>query len=191
MKELEILFQRINGLSFHRNVANSFQEVLENCRICAEIAFIPRSFKLTVRCKEHILNHRVKMDIILLNGYPGVQTLYKTGHVCAAFFLLQQAAIKIGKSIEQMWSLPYLASRNFLFVDQGSVYGSTEMKKAVDTSRVWPGETTIKTLGGFTVVEGYHAPPCLANLKNRVDTYLRIGDKDCLQLAVFVISCTV
>lgn len=172
----------LNALSFHRNAANFFEEVLEICRICARIASILQSFKCTEPSEKQILKHRVQVDRMLLNGYPGVQMLDDTGNVFAALFLIHNAACKIWKSIEQVWSLLYLASRNFLFVNPGSAYRSEVSKKTAEASGVWPEETTIEPTGGTVVVAGYHAPLLFANVKKCANTYLWIDNKECYKL---------
>lgn len=79
----------------------------------------------------------------------------------------------------------------YLHVDQGTNYGSKEFKSNAEAAGITIREATIGTPGAIGTVERYHAPLRAAYYKIKLEGKRNCDRKECLEMAVFEINCTI
>lgn len=77
-------------------------------------------------------------------------------HFSAAAFMKRQSTHKIWCTTRSMWNLVYIAPADYLSIDQGSAYRSSEMKENIQTEVVGLLEAPVETPGKIGVVERYY-----------------------------------
>lgn len=90
-----------------------------------------------------------------------------------------------------MWSLAYLEPLNVVIVDQDTAYTSKNMRKLLKINDVQLKEATMKTPCAIANVRRCHAPLRLAYERIGVVSSRGTTNKECLDLTVFAIKCTV
>lgn len=169
----------------------AIRAIAESCETCNTQANPPRRFKLSIGSEYFRFNHHVQIDTMFISGKPVLHLADEAMHFQATSFLHNQSAKEIWRTLQAIWSLTYLGPPDFLWVDQGSSYVSTEMMGNLEAAVVTLREAPIESPGTIGVVERYHAPLKAAYRKIRSEMEGDVSDSDCLSMAVYSVNCTV
>lgn len=112
-------------------------------------------------------------------------------HFQAADFLKSQSTAELWKAILSLWVYTYLGPPDYLAVDQGSSYISSEFKTKAAAEGIVLKEAPIENPGSIGTVERYHAPlrASFTKIRESMDKS-EASDADCLRMAVYAVNST-
>ncbi len=185
------LLQQARGSEIDKSVRETLEEISKSCITCAVNATKPRRFKLTVGTDDLRFNHIVAMDVMYLNGRPVLHVVDEATHFGAALFLKNQSTKSIWKAFLKCWTRIYLGPPDFLQVDQGTNFISSEFGECAKAEGITVLKAPIESANTMSHVERYHAPLRSAYKKIRDSLPRSETDDECLQLAVKAVNDTI
>lgn len=170
-------------------VRDEIEAIIKNCLTCARHSSVPRRFKLTVGTEEHRFNHIVAIDVVKIDGHNVLHCVDESTHFGAASILSSMKSEVVWKALIKCWSLVYLGPPDFLRVDQGSNFVSSEFKSSAFADGITLLKAPVESPETMTHVERYHAPLRAAYLKIKFSTK-GLMPREILQLAVKSVNDT-
>lgn len=84
------------------------RKIQDKCRECQEYEGAPRILKITVGPENLQFNHRVVVDTMFITSRPVSHLVDESTHFKAAYFLRNQSANEIRKTIYRFWIYEYI-----------------------------------------------------------------------------------
>lgn len=183
--------KRASGGNLQLSARSTIAKIAEACDVCRMAASKPRRFKVTIGADGLCFNARVQEDTMFIRVKPVIHKVYEATYFSAAAFLRSQTAKEVWKAIQNIWVLVYMGPPDYLVVDQGSNYISSELKLNAEAEGVRIDEAPIEIPGAVGTVERYNAP--LRSGYERIRAYAKDNtiDQECLKMAVFDVNATV
>ena len=188
IKATRNLLKRASGKSTDKKTKLAIKNIAQDCKICAVRSAAPRRFKITIGTADLRFNHEVQVDTMWIMGKPVVHMVDVATHFTAARFIRKQSSAEVWKAIRRMWTLLYCGPPDYLAVDQGSNYISSEFKDAARQDGIKIREAPIETPGSIGIVERYHTPLRRAYLTIRESFDKTTTNDDCLLMATFSVN---
>lgn len=158
IKNTRSLHKSARGNATDRRTNYSIKRITLDCTTCAKRSSAPGRFKMTNGTADKRFNHEVKVDTMWISGKTVIQMVDKSTHFTVARFVRNQTSSKVGKTIRGMWNLLYCVPPDFLSIDQGINYTSTNFRESARNDGIKMKETPKNTTGDIWTVEQYQAP---------------------------------
>lgn len=152
------LLRRARYNEVNEKIRRSIKEIVKRCKVCEAYSSKPKRFKLTVGSEEARFNHMVAVDIMYINKDPVLHVIDEATHFMSACWLRKVSSKEVWNGLLRCWSNTYLGPPDFLRIDQGSQFVSSEFKSTADTARIQILETPIECPGSMSHIERYHGP---------------------------------
>ena len=166
------------------------QEITRYCETCAVHSNKPKRFKITIGHDDNRLNHCVAVDIMFINRKPILHVVDEATHFQAAAWLHKSTSTEVWKTFLRCWSMVYLGPPDYLRVDQGTNFVSSEFRSLADTSGITVIEAPIESPNTMSHVERYHGPLRTAYEKLAQDLPKKNANL-LLQHAVYAVKSTI
>lgn len=138
------------------------EDVLRKCEVCIQHAAKLRRFKVKVGTDDLRFNHIVAIDVMYINSRPILHPVDEATHFNTAQCLKNMTSQHFWKTVLRCWSRVQLCLPDFLHVDQGSNFVSTELAANATVDGVTVVEVSIESPSTMSYVERYHASLRLA-----------------------------
>lgn len=188
VKALNIPFLCADGSLFDTSTFKSLEKIWEDSRICAELASICSVIQTYRRLNRTQTHSPSASEQYGFEWSPVIQVVDVPTHLCNASFFRNEANKEILKYVEQKYSPLYLGP-NVFAVDQQSLHTSKEVKEKVEPFRTclekYESRQQARSVSGKV--------SCLLRLtyeRSCVGTSHKTSEKECMQLAVFLVNCT-